>query len=441
MIRGVIEGFYGAFYTVPERVDLIRFAGTHGYNTYLYAPKNDRQHRARWREAYPLKVMHGFAEAVNAAESCGMAFMYSLSPGGSIAYASDEDFGHIVAKFRAFYEIGVYDFALLLDDIQADFQHEADGAQFASYAEAHAALCNRVYDWLQALDPACTLCMCPTDYHGEPSAYLGELGARLHSDINMFYTGLSVCAPSIAAAEMRHFAEATGRRPLLWDNYPVNDLAMKDEMHIGPIQQRDPAMLDEVAGVFANLMIQPEASKVPLLTYADFMDAPTQYDAETSWITALLRVAEPEYADCVRLVSENSLYSCLGTPEARPLQTRVDDLLATLLQGEGVIGNPAADALLSYLSELDEACYALKFRMDNVKLRAEMLPWIEKLELWLWLGRFALDALAAHECRQPCDLIKVETWLADALAHPKRIGGRALVPLAEFALQHCGTEA
>jgi hypothetical protein len=44
---GVVEGFYGVFYTFPQRNDLIRFIGSHGYNAYLYAPKNDRQHRIR----------------------------------------------------------------------------------------------------------------------------------------------------------------------------------------------------------------------------------------------------------------------------------------------------------------------------------------------------------------------------------------------------------
>ena len=53
-IRGVIEGFYGPFYTFPERNDLIRFVGQHGYNLYIYGPKNDRQHRNRWREGSPV---------------------------------------------------------------------------------------------------------------------------------------------------------------------------------------------------------------------------------------------------------------------------------------------------------------------------------------------------------------------------------------------------
>src|SRR5688572_1479837 len=46
-LRGAVEGFYGVFYTPPERNDLIRFLGKNGFNLYVYGPKNDRQHRAR----------------------------------------------------------------------------------------------------------------------------------------------------------------------------------------------------------------------------------------------------------------------------------------------------------------------------------------------------------------------------------------------------------
>lgn len=45
-LLGVVEGFYGVFYTFPERIDMIRFIARHGYRQYIYGPKNDRQHRA-----------------------------------------------------------------------------------------------------------------------------------------------------------------------------------------------------------------------------------------------------------------------------------------------------------------------------------------------------------------------------------------------------------
>ena len=437
-LRGVVEGFYGTFYTQPERIDLIRFLGQQDYNLYLYAPKNDRQHRARWREAYPAKVMDQFAQTVDAARESGVNFCYSVAPGVSISYASEEDFEAITRKFRAFYDIGVRAFSLLLDDIDSDFQHDADRLRYATYADAHADLCNRVYAWLQALDPACTLSMCPTDYWGAApfSDYIHTLGARLDRAIDVFYTGRDICVPEISAEDVTAFAAATNRPPLIWDNYPVNDLSMQHEMHIGAVAGRDPALVGSVRGILINTMIQPEASKIALMTYADFLRDPAGYDADASWTNAMQAIAG-DAADSLRLFSENSLYSCLGRPEAKPLQMRVDDLMASLLRREGVIGSPAAEALNAYLTALDEANYVLKFRMDNLKLRHELIPWIEKLDLWIWLGRFALQTLEALERRQPYEkpLAMMKEWRDAALAHPKRVGGRALIALTDFTLE------
>ena len=49
LIRGVLEAFYGTFYTAAERNELIRFLGAHDFNLYVYGPKNDRHHRRHCR--------------------------------------------------------------------------------------------------------------------------------------------------------------------------------------------------------------------------------------------------------------------------------------------------------------------------------------------------------------------------------------------------------
>src|ERR671933_350876 len=125
-IRGVVEGFYGVYYTFPERNDLIHFLGEHGFNLYIYAPKNDRQHRNRWREPYPAKIMAQFAETIRVAASAGVTFCYALSPGVSMCYSSEAHFEKITDKFRAFYELGVRSFSLLMDDIAPEFRHAED---------------------------------------------------------------------------------------------------------------------------------------------------------------------------------------------------------------------------------------------------------------------------------------------------------------------------
>jgi hyaluronoglucosaminidase len=195
-IRGVVEGFYGFFYTPLERMNLIRFLGKTGYNAYFYAPKNDRYHRVKWREPYPIKDIEIFDKTIQVAKENGINFCYCISPGASICYSGASDFEFITDKFLAFYKLGVRDFSLLLDDITPEFSYEEDRAHYSSYADAHADLCNRVFTWLKKLDDEIQLSMCPTDYAGSApfSPYIFELGQKLHSDIMIMYTGTQVCS-------------------------------------------------------------------------------------------------------------------------------------------------------------------------------------------------------------------------------------------------------
>ncbi len=127
-------------------------------------------------------------------------------------------------------------------------------------------------------DPHLTLV--PTEYIGtRPTSYLEDLAAGLPSDVDVMWTGPTVCSPVIRAADARAWASAlAGRRPLLWDNYPVNDGTMERSLHLGPYRGREPELTDELDGVLCNPMLQPHASEVALATAAEFLCAPEKYD-------------------------------------------------------------------------------------------------------------------------------------------------------------------
>ena len=48
--RGVIEGFYGNPWSHKDRLRQFDFYGQYKMNTYVFGPKDDPYHRARWRE-------------------------------------------------------------------------------------------------------------------------------------------------------------------------------------------------------------------------------------------------------------------------------------------------------------------------------------------------------------------------------------------------------
>lgn len=438
-VRGVVEGFYGAFYTTPERDDLIRFLGQRGYNLYIYGPKNDRQHRARWREPYPDKIMAQFRRTIETAQNSGVRFCYAISPGVSMCYSSPDDFGAITDKFERFYALGTRSFCIMLDDIASEFSHEADRQRYRSYAEAHIDLCNRLYDWLQALDPSSTLSMCPTDYHGKPpfSAYLHELGEGLREAIDVFYTGTGIYSSAISAEETSAFAQALRRNPIIWDNYPVNDLASQPNLHLGPARGRAADLVEHVKGFAINPMLQPEASKVALYTYGCYFHDPVGYDPGVCWNAAIQAVAGDESAAALRILADNGFNPAAGTAESDRLETQAQAVLASLKAGNSASDNPAVDRLLTHLTEIDEAGYHLKFRMDNLALRHDLLPWIELLETWVWAARYALWALHQKERGESfahaANMMR-ESYEA-AVKHHKRSGGAALKPLVEYAAE------
>jgi hyaluronoglucosaminidase len=436
--RGLIEGFYGTYYSVPERNELIRFLGRQGYNLYIYAPKNDRQHRTRWWEPYPLQVMARFAQTLAVARRAGVTFCYALAP---ISYEGEADFARVVAKLQAFFAVGVRAFSILVDDLAPPIDPEQKpdaNTGYAAFAEAHIALCNRVYAWLVERDAACTLSVCPTDYHGRPpfSQYLRALGERLHPAIEIFYTGREVCSPTISRADAEAFAEAVGRPPLIWDNYPVNDLSMRQELHLGPIRGRDPALAKAVRGIVVNPMLQPEASKIALLTYAEYLRDPQSYEPDAAWERALRQLGGAAGYRPLREFAENALDSCLGTPAPSRLAWLARATLADLQRGHTLAESPPARSLAEHLDALDESCYALKNRVASPALRRDLLPWIEALEDWLWLGRRALRVLseAAGDGLSGQTRGQFEESLASIRSHNRTIGGEALLPLVEHAL-------
>ena len=100
------------------------------------------------------------------------------------------------------------------------------------------------------------------------------------------------------------------RRPLiLWDNYPVNDLSMQDELHIGPLQNRDRRLPQAVYGYLNNPLLQEELSLVPLATCFDYAASPATYLAEKSWndaITQCFSNGATEHWRTIRLFCERA---------------------------------------------------------------------------------------------------------------------------------------
>lgn len=371
---GVVEGFYGRPWTHEDRFEIIRFLGEAGLNFYCYAPKDDPYHRKEWRKPYPETQFQKLLELVQASQRAGVTFCFAISPGLDIEYSNPAEVALLLKKLEGLAKQGVRSFALFFDDVPNAFRHESDAKAFPSFAAAHAKLANDVYAQLKQRDSNASLIVCPTEYyHSDPTPYLSELASKLHPDIPIVWTGRGVCSPTIDAPDLLRIRTVLGRKPFIWDNYPVNDY---DDGHIylGPIRDRTPLIGLNVAGYWSNPMNEAELSKIPLMTIADFFQAPETYNPETSWRRAIQRIGGNRAYPYLLRLSDLMIGSFLTRDEARVLCTLVADYFEN--------PTPASvSSLREYLQQLLELEPNLDRTLTNRRLFAELRPSLKRLRL------------------------------------------------------------
>lgn len=276
--RGIVEGFYGRPWTRAARLRFIDFMAFAGFNSYIYAPKDDPFHREKWREQYPPAARKHLAAAIKKCRENDIVFCWALSPGLSIEYSSRSDFLALVDKFVSIADYGVNCFALFLDDIPPRLEHRGDRKRWDSLGAAQAELVNELAAAVSRRAPGARLVFCPTEYIGvKPTPYLETIGREIIPDVDIFWTGPLVVSPRITAGDAGAIGRILRRKPLLWDNYPVNDYnPMK--LNLGPLEGREPDVPVLLAGYYANPMNEAAASAIPLLTIARWLDSPHDYD-------------------------------------------------------------------------------------------------------------------------------------------------------------------
>jgi len=271
-VRGVIEGFYGPPWRHEERLDLIRFCGRHGLNTWVHAPKDDPFHRRQWRDPYPDDELTRFAELVAECDRNDVEFVYAIAPGLSIRPDDDAELRVLEAKREHLRAAGVRTFQLLWDDIDRE----------AVPAEAQAEIANA----FAAGEP---LVVCPMGYAGTgDSPYRRAFAPRLDPQIVVYWTGPEVVSIGISREALdlavHRFRD---HELLLWDNYPVNDWE-PERLFLGPLRGRDPRLADgRLSGVVANGMVQCVPSKLALATVAEWTRDPYAYEPIAAYERAL----------------------------------------------------------------------------------------------------------------------------------------------------------
>ena len=62
MIKGYIEGYYGAILSWKDRKAILNLLPKLNLNSYLYCPKEDAKHRIQWKLDYSVDELNNFKE-------------------------------------------------------------------------------------------------------------------------------------------------------------------------------------------------------------------------------------------------------------------------------------------------------------------------------------------------------------------------------------------
>ncbi len=374
--RGYIEGFYGKPWSFEERIDMLELMSEHCMNTYFYAPKDDPYHRNRWGELYPESELKSLKKLIEFSQKCCIDFYFCIAPGLSMRYTSEDDYLKLLNKIKQLYFSGVKHFGLLLDDIPERLHYKEDIERFGGETvNAHIYLINRVFDDLKDIDNSIKLVICPLEYHGRGDEYfISKLGTSIEPQVDIFWTGRNICSQELTVPEAARFTDSTNHKPLYWDNFPVNDAEMFNEMHLGYINGRDKDLYKFSQGIISNCMEYCECSKIPLLTIADYLHNPINYNQTASWDYAIKTVLGSLGED-FKPFAENLMTSCLKVSNSQMMCSTMSKAGQQILCGNA---EQAIRMIGGYIEKINKSRELLK--RNDIKLFRELKRWIDKFD-------------------------------------------------------------
>ncbi|HHV65962.1 MAG TPA: beta-N-acetylglucosaminidase [Peptococcaceae bacterium] len=449
-IRGIVEGFYGTPWTFAQRKDMLSFMEANHFNTYVYAPKDDPYQRTNWWELYPTAEFAELRELVANSKDKNINFVYSLSPGipqplsgqkltqntidNSLTFTSEADFAKLLAKIRQVSSAGVNTFMLSFDDVERFLKNEDKAVYGDNYPKAHIDLANKLLREGRKDNPDFQLWFAPTAYYGlKDNAYWQELRANLHPEIKVIWTGSWVLAKEITTEEVKQVETLLGRRPLIWDNYPVNDYTyavdQKPRLLLGPVEHRSPDLSKHTEGIIANPMIQPEASKIPLATIGEYLWHPLAYSPEEAWLKAVQTAAQAPQGE-YQALWKFCTYSAASILTDNWSKSGFSSLAESFwLEYNPERTSNSEEKLKEELRLLAQLPLQIEQTVPNKALVQEINPWLEKLALAGETGLKALEYLKLPRTDPAKAMMRgqLEQKLAALKANPIYIGAEIIL--------------
>ena len=236
-IKGYIEGYYGRLLDWESRKLIIKSLNKNNFNTYLYAPKEDKNHRLNWKKKYSLKWRKNFRDFTNFSKEKNIDIIAGIAPGLDFNFkifnnntkeTKNSDLDLLYNKSKQLLEDGATAIALLLDDIPNNFKKNF--GYKISEGTSHGILVNKLSEKLGQ-----KIYFVPRIYadeliKDEPN-YLIDLSRNLNRNIKVFYCGKNVISKTIT--NYSKIRKILPNKIIYWDNYYANDYCPR-RLFVGP---------------------------------------------------------------------------------------------------------------------------------------------------------------------------------------------------------------
>jgi len=397
-IRGTIEGFYGAPWSMTDRTKHLNFLATVKANTYIYSPKDDPYARDKWREAYPAATLKELAKLVETSRINHINFVYAISPGPTVCFSDPADLKALEQKFDALRSIGVHSFYVALDDIEyTKWNCERDKETFGpsgpeAAGNAQSFLLNALQANLKRKDPtAPPLIMVPTEYYdAKESPYKAALRKKLDPQIVVQWTGTDVVPPAISVRDAKAATKAFGRKTLLWDNYPVNDYGESTgRLLMAPYAKREAGLSQELSGILSNPMNQEAPSRVAVTGVVAFAWNDKAYDAERVWHASARELAGGDARTTAALLTFFDTQRLAPTFGSQPWQEQapvlkavLDEVRDAIASGDVQARREAIARLIKHADEFANVPDIIRAGVADSSFSQTSQPWLDAMQLW-----------------------------------------------------------
>jgi hyaluronoglucosaminidase len=299
----------------------------------------------------------------------------------SITFTAPSDLARLQNKIDQLRSIGVHTFMLSFDDVERTLKKTDQQVYGSNYPMAHIKLANHLFKEEKQKDPDFKLWFAPTVYYGlKDNVYFNSIRSHLDPSIQVIWTGSWVLNKTITREQAEQVTALLGRKPLIWDNYPVNDYTYvvnkAPQFFLGPLENRAADLSAYVSGLVANPMIQADASKIALATGGQYLYHPGSYISGEAWNQAIMTTEGIENTEAFQQFCRYGSPSLLNDNRNEAFLRLTDAFWKEYQNGQQGSGKTNLRQELVSLSNLP---ITLHQNIRNQELWDEINPWLNQL--------------------------------------------------------------